>query len=317
MLSVRAAALTFVAIVLCFTPVRLAAQEHPYVSTGSVGSTQNSSAFATPTYDASRPFLTLQPSQWIGKRFIFLFAPKETRQWAYSDFQPALDYRQYVGRIARVDAIDGPDYGSADHPSSVHLTLEDNGEKLSTRCLCPRTSVVLGGMALVDEIDQARRAYNGHTLWLSFNSPTIETYDAAADESHSITVPKYSAVTVKDIVGGSSSSAPLRFILRTSDGTEGYVDVNLSNTNQGTTSHLYHFEDKFLTTDPHLQYKWPSKTWDAIAKGEISNGMTPDQVRMAWGNAQDVTNPGSSMEWRYASGSVVRFTNGVVSSVSN
>ncbi len=293
------------------------AQNNPYVPSGSIGSTSTLSPYATPTSDASRPLPTLQPLDWVGKRFIFLPSPKETRQYAYNDFQPALAYNKYVGRIAKVESITGPDFGRSDQPSAVNLVMEDNGERLHTNCICPKNQVTLGGLGLLDDIDRTKAKYLGQTMWLQRLASSLEVYDAATDETHTIELKKYAQVMVKDVVAGSSNLSPVRFILRTPEGIEGYMDVNMSNTNPGITSHQFHFEDKFMTVDPRKNWKYADKTWVAIERGEVGNGMTPEQVKLAWGDPETITNLGSNMEWHYNSGSVIKFENGVVKSVGN
>jgi hypothetical protein len=302
--------------IVCALPLH--AQNNPYVPNGSIGSTSPAmSPYATPTSDAARPFRTIQPLDWVGKRFIFLPAPRETRQYAYSDFHPNLDYTKYVGRIAKVESITGPDFGRSDEPSSVHLVLEDNGERVQTNCICPKAQVTLGGLGLLDDIDQAKQKYVGQTMWLARLASSLEVYDAASDQTHTIDVKKYQKVVVKDVIAGGSNLTPVRLVLRTPEGTEGYVDVNMSNTNPGVTTHQFHFEDKFMTVDPKKNWKYTDKVWDAIERGEVGTGMSPDQVKLAWGDPETINNLGQNMEWHYNSGSVIRFANGVVKSVGN
>ena len=295
----------------------------PYIHSGSIGT---SNPAQTPSqyqsYDV-RPFTALSVREWIGRKFISLPVDKAARTYAYGDFHPPLVYQKYVGRTATVSEITGQEYGADnDHPSSIHLVMDDNGERVATSCICPASQLTLSGLGLVSDIDNARAKWLGKTLYLNTKTAAeLEAYDAARDESTPVHVKKFSAVTVTAIVAGYSSLSPVRFILRTSDGVEGYLDVNVSNTNPGATSSLFRVEDKFLTEDPHAAHNWPKRVWDAIEESSVFKGMTTEQARMSWGEPNVIGNStstaGREESWSYSSGSRLTFTNGLLTTVQN
>jgi hypothetical protein len=295
----------------------------PYIHSGSIGTsspTQTPSQYQS--YDV-RPFAALTVREWIGRKFIFLPVDKAARTYAYGDFHPALAYQKYVGRTATVSEITGQEYGADnDHPSSIHLVMDDNGERVATSCNCPASQLTLSGLGLVSDIDNARTKWLGKTLYLNTKTAAeLQAYDASRDESTPVHVKKFSAVRVTAIVAGYSSLSPVRFILRTPEGVEAYLDVNVSNTNAGATSSLFRVEDKFLTDDPHAAHNWPKKVWDAIEESSIFKGMTTEQARMSWGEPNVIGNStstaGREESWSYSSGSKLVFTNGILTTVQN
>ncbi|MNI48228.1 hypothetical protein D3C73_1027840 [compost metagenome] len=76
-------------------------------------------------------------------------------------------------------------------------------------------------------------------------------------------------------------------------------------------------KDQFLTADPYKTYNWSSATWAKIKAGQISTGMTKQQVELSWGtpvNKSAMEGSGIRVEtWQYSGYNYVTFTNGVVS----
>lgn len=55
--------------------------------------------------------------------------------------------------------------------------------------------------------------------------------------------------------------------------------------------------------------------WDAIVKGDVVNGMTPDEVKLSWGIPLSVTENPQRTIWNYASGAIVMIEGNKVSGV--
>lgn len=59
------------------------------------------------------------------------------------------------------------------------------------------------------------------------------------------------------------------------------------------------------------------KHWDAIAKGNVVEGMNPNEVRLAKGIPSNVSENSQMVVWTFDSGTVVMFEKGIVTGVSN
>ncbi len=240
---------------------------------------------------------------WAGKRFIFLPKPKSSSSGTYEDFGRTVSHAKYAGRTARV--ISASDFNGRAH---VEFEMEDDGEKLRAASFVNKESI--RGLALADDIENARRQWAGKTLWIK--ALMISSYDEQTDALTMIRVRKFSPLKVVDVVPGWDEEKPVRFMLETPEGRRGFVDLNLSGTNvQKELRHLSRFEDHLLIEDPRLKYKWRAVVWKAIENGQVYAGMTAEQVRMSWGDPDRITRTAAGEVWTYQSGALV-FKNGVM-----
>jgi len=126
-----------------------------------------------------------------------------------------------------------------------------------------------------------------------------------------VKVKKYAPVKVVEVLPGWDEEKPARFVLETAAGERGFLDVNLSGTNvPKELRHLYRFEHRFLPADPRLTHGWPPRVWAAIENNQVLAGMTAEQVRLSWGEPNQVNGD----EWSY-DGGVLRFRQGVLVAV--
>jgi hypothetical protein len=241
---------------------------------------------------------------WVGKRFIFLPRPKSSSSGTYEDFAGAVSHQKYAGRTARV--VSASDLGIR---ARLEFEMEDNGERLRASTVPYKETV--RGMALADDIENARKQWAGKTLWIK--PMMISSYNEESDALTMVRVRKYSSVKVVDVVPGWDEAKPIRFLLETADGKRGFVDLNLSGTNvHKDVRHLSHFEESLLAEDPKLKYKWPVDVWKAIGNGQVYAGMTAEQVKMSWGEPDKITRTAAGEVWAYQSGSLI-IKNGVLS----
>lgn len=242
-------------------------------------------------------------NKWEGQRFGFLAGPPATQDAIYDDFSGKLTRKQYAGRIARVVAVS--DFGGRAH---LEFEMEDTKEHLRARTTDGSERVT--GMALVDDIENARAQWQGQTLWCK--ESRLVTHDATTGQVSYVTIKKYAPVKVVEVGAGWNEEKPIRFVLETADGKRGFLDLNLSGTNVFKEArHLHRFEHCFLTADPRLQYKWPPQTWKLIEQGQIAAGMTAEQVKLSWGEPDKITRTATGEQWTYPGGPLA-FKNNVL-----
>ncbi|HEX5081378.1 MAG TPA: hypothetical protein VFY40_04995, partial [Blastocatellia bacterium] len=144
--------------------------------------------------EAAPALFPYQPiGSWVGKRFIFLPKPKGSESGTYEDFNRSVTHKKYSGRVARV--ISANDSGRS---AFIELEMEDDGEKLRVFTVANKESV--RGMALLDDIENARKQWAGKTLWSKLLM--ISSYD---EESGAVTmtrVKKFGPLKVVDVVPG-------------------------------------------------------------------------------------------------------------------
>ncbi|MHA2854869.1 stalk domain-containing protein [Paenibacillus lautus] len=77
---------------------------------------------------------------------------------------------------------------------------------------------------------------------------------------------------------------------------------------------LFADRSSLLTYDPYKKYKWSASVWKQIKAGQVSLGMTKEQVQLSWGNpaAKDITSGGGKTieTWGYSNFNIVSFVNG-------
>jgi hypothetical protein len=257
-----------------------------------------------PVEAAPTPFPYHPIGSWVGKRFIFLPKPKGSESGTYEDFSRMVTHKKYAGRVARV--VTANDSGASAY---IEFEMEDDGERLRVFTVANKESV--RGMALLDDIENARKQWAGKTVWGKMLM--ISSYDEQSGAITMTMVKKFGPLKVVDVVPGWDEEKPARFKLETPDGKQGFVDLNLSGTNvQKEVRYLSRFEDHLLAENPRLKYKWRADVWSAIEKGQIYPGMTEEQVKMSWGEPEKLTRTAAGEVWTYTNGTLV-FKKGILS----
>jgi len=257
-----------------------------------------------PVEAAPTPFPYHPIGSWVGKRFIFLPKPKGSESGTYEDFSRLVTHQKYAGRVARV--VSANDSGAS---AFIEFQMEDDGERLRVFTVANKESV--RGMALLDDIENARKQWAGKTVWGKMLM--ISSYDEQSGAIAMTTVKKFGPLKVVDVVPGWDEEKPARFKLETPEGKQGFVDLNLSGTNvQKEVRYLSRFEDHLMAENPRLKYKWKADVWSTIEKGQIYPGMTEEQVKMSWGEPEKITRTAAGDVWTYTSGALV-FKKGILS----
>ena len=286
--------------------------QNPYIREGSIGKQKVASDIVKKDTFSFRPI-----SSWIGERFIFLPSTKSLQKYGYQSFKGGdgrhghPSYNKYVGRIAKVVSVN-----KRNSRWDVQFEMEDNGHRLTATAYLEN----IHDIAPIADIDNARSRWIGKTLWYADNK--ISTYNEDTGKFGSIKVRRYSPVKVIDIVIGWYNYLPIRFILQTSSGEEGFEDINLSGTNipNGLRDNNK-FEESFLTQDPKIMYKWSNRIWSAIEDRKVFVGMTVKQTRMSWGKPKEINKTVNSNivheQWVYRSSNYLYFENGILTTIQN
>src|SRR5882672_5685718 len=173
--------------------------------------------------EAAPTLFPYQPiGSWAGKRFVFLPKPKGSESGTYEDFSRSVTHKKYGGRVARV--VSANDSGASAY---IEFEMEDDGERLRVFTVANKESV--RGMALLDDIEIARKQLAGKTLWSKMLM--ISNYDEQSGAITMTPVRKFGPLKVVDVVPGWDEEKPVRVKLETPDGKHGFVDLNLSGTN--------------------------------------------------------------------------------------
>jgi len=240
---------------------------------------------------------------WVDKKFIFLPGPKASEGSQYEDFTSKLIRKNFQGKIIKVISVS--EFGGRTH---LEFEVEETGERHRARTLPNKETIK--GLALVEDLENARREWGGKMLWC--RQIMLATYDEGNDLAGNIQIKRYEAVKVIDVQPGWDEEKPVRFLLETADGKHGFLDINLSGTNVfNEVRHLHRFENSFFIEDPKKLYKWSSETWRMIETGRILAGMTMEQVKMSWGEPEKITRTETAENWIYQTGTLI-FKKGVL-----
>jgi hypothetical protein len=278
------------------------AQTNPYVVEGSIGKVEK-----PPSHTGT--LATLELPDWIGQRFILLPQPMKLQEYGYQSFEPHLSYSKWVGKVLTVTSV----------TSGVFPVVTFKTEHGNVRATAYTESI--NGIGPVRDIDYARVRWLGKFLWLKTTG--IVTYDAASDSYGNVRLGRTARVKVKNIVAGWYNHEPVRFILLSDDGREGFVDVQLTGTNvSAILRNQSRVQDRFDETDPRARHKdWSSRVWKAIGEEKVFIGMSADQARLSWGEPNDINRTiihgERSEQWVYGEHTYLYVKNGVVTAVQN
>lgn len=281
-----------------------------YIQEGSIGTVEKKQSIN------QKDFNFIPVENWKGLEFIFLPQPKMLQEYGYQDFYKKndkyynADYDKYVGKIIEVISVE------EDDSWRVTFKVKETDEKLIAKALMDSVDDI----GFLPDIKKAKEKWLKKTLWAKV--PRLSVYDASKGEHNDLPIKKYSPVKVKNIVAGFSNYAPVKFILETTNGKQGYIDVNLSGTNTSPIlRNTSKFKNKFFETDPRKTYDFTKKVWNAIEEEKVFVGMTSKQVELSWGTPEDIntTTSGTSVkeQWVYNSNNYLYFEDGILTAIQN
>jgi len=304
-------------LVLVLPFAAMAHAPNSYIRTSPIGSENPEVPKSKPAPVPMDGFHNLKPEEWVGERVIFASKSRSLQYYGYQSVHKppesivGLPYEPYVGKLAVIKEVT-----QEPHCHEVELETED-GERLTAQAF----HGYINGIIFLRDIDLARERYLGKHFWLM--SGTVSTADENGDETKDLPVKRFGRVLVKDVVTGWYNGAPVRFILETDDGKEGYLDLQVSGTNvSDTLREPNSFSEHLVTKDPRILFaKWGKRTLDAIAAEKVFVGMTTVQAKMSWGDPDKVNATtgswGRHEQWVYGDSSYLYFENGKLTSMQN
>lgn len=158
-------------------------------------------------------------------------------------------------------------------------------------------------LAAVDSLMRGRTFWTRNSLW----------EDKEGDRCQGR---KFEKVIIEN-VGPGSMIFPVRVTFRDNDGKLSSMLMNFGNSGKDSRS----FANLFQLSDPRRDYPNVSDAvWENIMKGEVSEGMTKEECRLAKGNPVDV-NTGhdyqhSLLIWNYPDGTMLYFIDGILRGIN-
>lgn len=234
--------MTMLVTMLVVMTVSELASAQPYVRYGSIGTHAANDTIAEQADDG------IPLDQWIGMRFIILPKPNYLQRYGYSTLRSPADgfiiptYDECAGQVGTVVEI----YNDGRTDRKVILQLEDGREYTTVSA-----TGVFREIASVSDIERAQDYWRGKMVW-AYSGPVYE-YNARTGRVYAYAFKNYEPVTVTEVVAGWDHNRPVRLIVKTLDGYEGYIDLQVSSTNvieplRGRNrSNVF-----FVTEDPHL-----------------------------------------------------------------
>lgn len=268
----------------------------------------------------SVPAVNLTTSQWVGHNFVFLSLPADKQAEGYGIFAAdqavrgfqedrsvRLPYLQHVGRLVAVTDVTAYTAGDGNFDYVISMTEIDTGQKLVGRTF--RGS--LEGLALAEDIENARRQFLGKTIYPKKRSLNV----ASAQSGGSVTIKIGAAVTVTDVYAGMQSREPVWLIVSV-NGQKAILPIAYTWTNQTVNTWTQNppWQSALFMDDPRVSLGWSAALWDNIDSGSVLEGMTQEQVRLSWGPPQRVDEGASGPVWYYGT-QVLKFTGDTLTSI--
>ena len=293
---------THLAILIALSIPALA--DTPYINTESIGTTHSRENVS----DTAIPTIAIKNLQ--GLKVLILPKIKSMQKFGYFNIHAKgkrdysrTSYSEIAGKTALIsDVVTGD---SSNYPQ-LHLKFDDGKEYFAETMVGAFPDI-----ALVSDIDESRKYWLNKTLW--YKGTEIKTFDASKDVEKpadgetpisKFSIKRIQPLTITNIVASWDSDFPVRFVVKTKDGDEGFLDLHVSNTNvHPLLWSLHNFENTFLETDPRAINSWDAATWEAIENSKAVIGMTPEQVELSWGKPrsinEDILGDGPREQWVY------------------
>jgi hypothetical protein len=141
-------------------------------------------------------------------------------------------------------------------------------------------------IAPVEDLEGAKQRWLGKTVFSKRG--VISSF--GTNSSTSITglrINIQDSLTVVDVRWGMTPLPvkPIWLMVASKGGKTGFIPVRFSwtNTIPGHISRHNPWDEEIFETDPDATYDWDDAAWELINNHRVIIGMTPDQVRISWG----------------------------------
>ena len=265
---------------------------------------------------------------WAGLQFVVLPKDKAVRDHGYPEFEGMApryghpSYDQFAGRTVIVTKIEWQQYSLSPNRSGwiVTFALDKEGPFYTTNAIPPaggtRDDAAVGCFVLLQDLQLARQAYLNKRYWPLVERMPVLNEDGVSATAEAVSFNRFEPVAVADVLASPVAEAPVRIVVSSVSGREGYFDIAMSETNRLAT-HEVGISPKILSNDdPKLAHNWPEEIWTAVEGGKALPGMTTEQVRLSLGEptsvSQTVVAGRTREQWAYSDGTFFYFDGGVL-----
>jgi hypothetical protein len=268
--------------------------------------------------------VNLTPPQWVGHNFVFLalpadqqadgygiFATDKATQGFQGDRSVRLPYLPNIGKIVTVTDVSANTTGANSYDYVVSMTEIGTGDKFVGHTI----SGSIEGLALVDDIVNARQQFLGQTIYPKSRSLEAVNDQPGGMNPTSVTIQLGESVTVTDVYAGIQSKEPIWLII-TANGQKAVLPIAYSWTNQPVSAWKQNppWQAVLFMADPKVSLGWSSTVWGQIESGVVQPGMTKEQIHLSWGPPNSVEQTAAGSVWYYGT-KVLDFTGDTLTSM--
>ncbi len=233
----------------------------------------------------------LTVEQWVGHDFVFLALPIDKQSEGYEIFledeatrgfqgdrSVRIPYSEYFAKQVTVTKVIPT--GDSQFDYTVFMIEKETGKKLVGRTFYGQ----LDGLALSEDRENARKLFVGKTIYAKRRTLNGVYDPATKTVPLSVVVPLGVPMVVTDVWDGIQSQEPIWLVV-TVNGQEAALPIAYSWTNQqaNTWRSGRPWQRVLFIHDPQSVKDMSPEIWSLIEAGEIKEGMTKNQVRLAWG----------------------------------
>lgn len=233
----------------------------------------------------------LMVEQWVGHEFLFLALPADKQSEGYEIFPEGqaeqgfqgdrsvrVPYVEYFARRVIITKVVPTSDAQFDY--IVYMTEKETGQRLAGRTMYGQ----LDGLALNEDRENARELFVSKTIYAKRRTLNGVYDPLTKTVPVSVTVPLGTPMKVIDVWDGIQSSEPIWLVVSV-NGKEAALPITYSWTNQQTNAWKvgHPWQRVLFIQDPYSAAGASEEIWNLIEAGDIKEGMTKNQVRLAWG----------------------------------
>lgn len=252
-------------------------------------------------------------TNWVGKKIIFAPIKKNYQQFGYTDFQGGSgfkgrpSYEECVGKMATITSVkaDSGEY-------KIKVKMNDGG-KIYTGTT---RNGAIARIVFVEDMDSAKTRYEGKSFYMK--KDILYTWDDVKEKTGFLLDQRMLQVSVTGVYIGFDDNAPIQLWLKSSKGDEGYININLSNSNLESGMEFKSlFSSFFYRKNPKDLCNCPVETWQLIKSKQVEEGMTIGQAKMSWGEPKEIIQVDDThVKYKYNNNGYLYFENGVLKAMA-